>query len=212
MDSCCLLGEGSAIEPGRLLQGESREHVLQLRWRPQTKGALRGIQVSVWMNKSLLFIISEKLNLLPVLFPSSGVTGMVMNIILPLCPVQCVHLFNSTLSISLLHEAFHLVFYLPRRLITDSCASNIVLRMCPSSLFLTCPYHFSLFCVIFFVTGATFTDPLTSSFLILSFFVTPHIHLSIIHLQSPFFGFFVVDHVLYIFPFSFTGIFRSSYI
>ena len=62
MDSCCLSGEGSAIEPGRLLQGESREHVLQLRWRPQTKGALRGIQVSVWMNKTLLFIISEKLN------------------------------------------------------------------------------------------------------------------------------------------------------
>ena len=34
------------------------------------------------------------------------------------------------------------------------------------------PYHYSLFSVIFFVTGATFTDRLTCSFLILSFFVT----------------------------------------
>ena len=33
-----------------------------------------------------------------------------------------------------------------------------------------------LFSVIFVVTGATFTDPLTCSLPILSFFVTPHIH------------------------------------
>ena len=48
-------------------------------------------------------------------------------------------------------------------------------------------YLFSLFSVMFFVTGATFTDPLKCSFLILTFFVIPHIHRSIlVHLQSSF--------------------------
>ena len=37
-----------------------------------------------------------------------------------------------------------------------------------------------------YAADATFTDPLTCSFLILSFFVTSHIHLSIIYLLSPF--------------------------
>ena len=41
-------------------------------------------------------------------------------------------------------------------------------------------YHFSLFSVIFFVTGSTFTDPRASSLLSLSFFVTRHIHLTIL--------------------------------
>ena len=54
-----------------------------------------------------------------------------------------------------------------------------------------------LFPVIFFVTGATFTDPLTCSFLILSFIVTPYIHLSVLisFTSSLFSGLFVVDHV-----------------
>ena len=64
-------------------------------------------------------------------------------------------------SLSLLQESFHLVFCLPLRLFPG--ASNILLSTCRSSLLLTCPKHFSLFSVIFFVTGATFTDPLTYS-------------------------------------------------
>ena len=46
----------------------------------------------------------------------------------------------------------------------------------PSSLRLACPYHFSVFSVICFATDATFIDRLRHSFLILSFFATPHIH------------------------------------
>ena len=51
----------------------------------------------------------------------------------------------------------------------------------------------AFFSVLSFLTGPTFTDPLTCSFLILPFFVTTHINL--IHLQSRFLSFFVVDHV-----------------
>ena len=54
----------------------------------------------------------------------------------------------------------------------------------------TCPYHFSLFSVIVFVTGATFTDPLAFSFLVLCFCATPHIHRSIlISFRSSLFSF-----------------------
>ena len=79
--------------------------------------------------------------------------------------------FNPRVSISLLHKSFYLVFCLPLCLFPGTGASNILHSTCPSSLLLTCPcpYHFSLFSVIFFVAGATFTDPLTCSFLILSF-------------------------------------------
>ena len=104
----------------------------------------------LWFDHSFLLF-------LPGLFPSSGVAGMVLNIILPLCPVQY-FLLIPTLSISLLHEFFHLVFYLRLRLFPGTGASNILL----SSSLLTCPYHFSLFSVIFFVTGATFTDRILS--------------------------------------------------
>ena len=76
------------------------------------------------------------------------------------CPVRPPHL-TPTLSI---HKPFHLVFCLPLHLFPGTGASNILLSTCPSSLLLTCPYNFSLFSVIFFVTGATFTDPLTCSF------------------------------------------------
>ena len=88
-------------------------------------------------------------------------------------------------------------------------ASNILLSSCPSSLRLTqCSYHFSLFSVNFFVTGATFTDPLTWSFLILSFFVTPHIHRSILvsFTSSLFAWLFIVDCIL---QSSFTSILQS---
>ena len=48
--------------------------------------------------------------LLPLgLFQSSGIAGMVINIILPLCHVQYVLLFQH----HSFHESFHLVFFLP---------------------------------------------------------------------------------------------------
>ena len=49
-----------------------------------------------------------------------------------------------------------------------------------SSLLITCPYHFNLLSCTFFVISSTFVVPLIPSFLILSSFVTPHIHRSIL--------------------------------
>ena len=71
---------------------------------------------------------------------------------------------THTLSISLLHESFHLVICLQLRLFPGTGASNVLHSRptCPSSLLLTCPYRCSIFFVIFFVTRTTFTDPLTS--------------------------------------------------
>ena len=98
-----------------------------------------------------------------------------------------------------------------------------LLSTCPFSLLLTWPHHLSLYAVIFFLTGATFTDPLTWSFLMLSFFVIPNIYISILisFTFNLFSWLFVIDHVsapytnaglttvLYIFLFSFVGIFSS---
>ena len=86
-------------------------------------------------------------------------------------------------------------------------ASNILLNTCPSSLLLTCPYHFIIFLVILF--GATFIDPLTCSFLILSFLVPPHIHCSILTHSPPvsFLGFSLLTMSLYIYAYSFKGVF-----
>ena len=81
----------------------------------------------------------------------------------------------------LLHILFFLCF-----LVIWGCRNNLLLSMCPSPLLFT--YHFGRFSVILYGSGATFTDPLCS-FLILSFIVTPHIHLSI--LISFTLGFFI---------------------
>ena len=48
------------------------------------------------------------------------------------------------------------------------------------ALLLTYPYRSSIFSVMFYVTGAPFTDPLTRSFLISSFSTTTHIYRSIL--------------------------------
>ena len=58
--------------------------------------------------------------------------------------------------------------------------STILLSMRHYSFLLTCPYRLIIFSVIFFTTDATFTDPRTCSFMIVSFAVTSHIHLSIV--------------------------------
>ena len=133
-----------------------------------------------------------------------------MNIILPLCPVQCIP--PPTVSIPLTR-----VF--PPGFLASS--PSLFLVRVHLTLFLAHAlrlYHFSLFSVIFFVTGSTFADPFTCSFLILSFFVTPHIHLSILisFTSSLVSWLLVVDRVsdpytnagfstvLYIGPFSFS--------
>ena len=87
---------------------------------------------------------------------------MVLNLSLPLCSVQYV---------------LHLVRSLPLRTCYVTDASNIPLGTCPSSSLLTRPSHFSLFSVMFFVTGATLLI-LSHIWFVLCyfFFVTPHIH------------------------------------
>ena len=47
-------------------------------------------------------------------------------------------------------------------------------------LLITCPYHFNLLSCTLFVFSPTFVVPPILSFLILSSFVTPHIHRSIL--------------------------------
>ena len=88
---------------------------------------------------------------------------------------------------TLLQEIFHLVSCLPLRLFPCTGASTILLSTCPSSLLLTCPYHFSLFSVIFLVTGATLlilSHDRFSSYLCYS--TPPPQHPYLIHLQSLF--------------------------
>ena len=113
----------------------------------------------------------------PRAFSSSGVVAMVIHrYTLPLCPPltsHFVHIFytftrvvppaflSSSPSLSWYRVLVHLTF---------------LLNTCPSSLNMSVP----AFSLIFFVAGATFTDPLACLFLILSFFVTPHIHHSIL--------------------------------
>ena len=85
----------------------------------------------------------------------SGVTEMVLDFSLTLFPVQYVlHLCPHT---------FHLVSF------SGTGPPIIILSTCP-------PYHFRLSFVVFVATGATLTDLVTCSLLVLSIFVTPHIH------------------------------------
>ena len=88
--------------------------------------------------------------------------------------------FNPTLSIFLCTWVF------PPGLLSSSPSLSWhwwiyhYFSMCPFPLLLTCLYHFSLFSEIFVVTGISFTDPLTCSFMIVSLIVSPFIHLSIL--------------------------------
>ena len=120
---------------------------------------------------------------------------MVLNIILHFVLSGASSSFNITLSISLLHKSFQMVFCLPLHLFLV----HLTFFLAPSSsvVLLSCPYHFTFFSVIFFVTGATSTDALTCSFPVVSVFVSPHIHRSILisFTSSLFSWLFVVDHV-----------------
>ena len=69
-------------------------------WRARNK-----FTVCLFNCQSLLLILG--------LFPSSGVAGTVMNIIiLPLCPVQYILHISPSLSMNLLQESFPLIFCL----------------------------------------------------------------------------------------------------
>ena len=87
------------------------------------------------------------------------------------CPI---HLPAITLSIYLFYTSlstwfsvFLSISFLVALLVNPSMPC--ILITCHSFL-QRCSYHLSLFSVIFFVIGATFSDPFTSSFLILYFF------------------------------------------
>ncbi len=107
-------------------------------------------------------------------FPISGVAGMVTTLS-HFVKSRTSSSFNPTLSISLLHESFHIVLCLPLRPFPGCGPSNTILSTCLSSVLLICPYHFTRCSVIFCVTGATLTGHHTCSFLISSFIVTLHI-------------------------------------
>ena len=134
--------------------------------------------------------------LLLALFPSSGVAGMVG-------PIEC-HSSTSTCPVhppsSTPHfpYIFYTSFFPPGFFPTWFSVFSVSVRVgllvhltfflvgptCPSSLLLTCPFHFGLFSVIFFVTGTTFTDPLSCSFLNI---LSDHI-IDIIRMTWPFAG------------------------
>ena len=144
---------------------------------------------------------------------SSGVAGMVFEYIsytlsCPVCPPFLTPHFPYIFYTSLSTWCSVSVSV---SLLAGTCESPILLSTFLSSLLLTCPYHFSRFSVIFFVTGATFTDPVMCSFLSLSLFVTPHIHLgSIISFTISLFSWlYVVDHVSV--PYSDAGIITVLY-
>ena len=74
----------------------------------------------------------------------------------------------------------HLLLGLPLFLLPCTFTTIALLPTYCSSLRITCPYHFNLVSCTFFVISPTFVVPLILSFLILSSFVTPHIHRSIL--------------------------------
>ena len=105
-------------------------------------------------------------------FPSSGIAGMVLNIILTLCPVQYVSSSgNPTMSIPGISfdEPFRWFFCLPICLIPVTGACHVFFLVGLRAFFYG----------TFFLTGAVI-----SSFLIVSFFVT--LHTRSIYIQSLF--------------------------
>ena len=80
-------------------------------------------------------------------------------------------IINPTLSISISHESFHVVWCLLFCFFPGTGASTILLNTCPSCLLLTCPYNVSLFSGMLLVTGATQTCSLLTYIDILSVIV-----------------------------------------
>ena len=90
--------------------------------------------------------------------------------------------FNPSLYISLYNSLSTCFSVFLNRLFPVNGPSTILLSACPSTLLLAWSNHFSLFSVNLFFTGATINVALTFSFLVLSFFATPHILLNIVTL------------------------------
>ena len=81
--------------------------------------------------------------------------------------------FTPTSSISSFTTSENLLFGLPLFLFPDNSISIIFLPKYSWSLLMTCPYHLSLFFLIFIPNRSTLTVLLMYSFPILSFLVTP---------------------------------------
>ena len=103
-------------------------------------------------------------------FPSSVIAGMVMSIIPQLVLSIASFSFYPTLSIYITHESFHLRLLLPLRLFPGTGTYNTLLSTYPYSV-PRWPFLCDLLCHWFYFYVL---------FLILSFFVTPHIHRSIL--------------------------------
>ena len=88
-----------------------------------------------------------------------------------------ISLLRFVLSIVSFVFCFHQVFCLPLSPFPGTGAPTNLLSTRPSSILLYTVLHSSLFSVIFLAIDATLIDPLTCSFMMLSFFVTPHVHL-----------------------------------
>ena len=86
---------------------------------------------------------------------------------------------NSLSDKSILKLSNHLRFGLPLLLFTGTSIAITLLPTYSSSLLNTCPYHFNLHSCTFLDISPTFVVPLILSFLILSSFVTPLVHLNI---------------------------------
>ena len=84
-----------------------------------------------------------------------------------------------TLSMSSLVKSIHLLLGLPLFLLPGTAIFIILFSSQHSSLFFTCPYQHSLAFQSLSPSSAISAVPLTYSFLILSFLVTPTAHLTI---------------------------------
>ena len=92
---------------------------------------------------------------------------------------HCVSSPGSSLSDkSFLMLSNHLRFGLPLLLSHGTSITITLLSTHSSSLLNTCPYHFKVLSCTFFDISPTFAIPVILSFLILSSFVTPLIHLN----------------------------------
>ena len=115
------------------------------------------------------------------LFPPAELAAMVVDRLFPVSPVSFIALSQSySLHVPLAHTLPPCLLYPCLPFPGIAFAITVITTTWSSSILMTCPYHFSLLSVIFLDACTTFVVPRMCSFLILSFLVTPHIHLSIL--------------------------------
>ena len=95
---------------------------------------------------------------------------------------SCVSSLDNSLSDNYLFLVLsnHLRFGLPLLLFPGTSIAITLLHMYSSALLSTCPYHFNLLSCTFLDISPTSAVPLILSFLILSSFVNPLIHINIL--------------------------------